>query len=150
MTPEERTVAISAIRLMQGVVYQESDAWEGLRRNKSIAVSVILVTMISMYLLGVGLLAQQQVSQMKGYWYDRVQVSIYMCTETSAQPNCATGGATKDQKESVAAQLEEMELVDEVERIRKTTAIVMVPTLEGELHKGAQLPLRVSLAPRDE
>ena len=92
-----------------------ADAWEGLRRNKSIAVSVILVTMISMYLLGVGLLAQQQVSQMKGYWYDRVQVSIYMCTETSAQPNCATGGATKDQKESVAAQLEEMELVDEVE-----------------------------------
>lgn len=92
-----------------------ADAWEGLRRNKSIAVSVILVTMISMYLLGVGLLAQQQVSQMKGYWYDRVQVSIYMCTETSAQPNCATGGATEDQKESVAAQLEEMELVDEVE-----------------------------------
>lgn len=92
-----------------------ADAWEGLRRNKSIAVSVILVTMISMYLLGVGLLAQQQVSQMKGYWYDRVQVSIYMCTETSAQPNCATGGATEDQKESVAAQLEEMELVDKVE-----------------------------------
>ena len=42
------------------------------------------------------------------------------------------------------------ELSDDVPRIRKTTAIVMVPTLEGELHKGAQLPLRVSLAPRDE
>lgn len=92
-----------------------ADAWEGLRRNKSIAVSVILVTMISMYLLGVGLLAQQQVSQMKGYWYDRVQVSIYMCTETSHQPNCATGAATEDQKESVSAQLEEMEpLVQDV------------------------------------
>ena len=82
-----------------------ADAWEGLRRNKSIAVSVILVTMISMYLLGVGLLAQQQVNQMKGYWYDRVQVSVYMCTETSAQPNCATGAASKDQRASVEAQL---------------------------------------------
>ncbi len=92
-----------------------ADAWEGLRRNKSIAISVILVTMISMYLLGVGLLAQQQVSQMKGYWYDRVQVSIYMCTEISDQPNCAAGGATEEQKESVSAQLEEMELVEEVE-----------------------------------
>ena len=92
-----------------------ADAWEGLRRNKSIAVSVILVTMISMYLLGVGLLAQQQVDQMKGYWYDRVQVSIYMCTETSAQPNCSTGAVTKDQRESVASQLKEMEpLVEEV------------------------------------
>ena len=86
-----------------------ADAWEGLRRNKSIAVSVILVTMISLYLLGVGLLAQRQVDQMKGYWYDRVQVSIYMCTDTSAQPNCSTGAATQDQRESVAAQLEEME-----------------------------------------
>ncbi len=92
-----------------------ADAWEGLRRNKSIAVSVILVTMISMYLLGVGLLAQRQVDQMKGYWYDRVQVSIYMCTETSAQPNCSTGAVTDDQKESVASQLDEMKpLVKEV------------------------------------
>lgn len=92
-----------------------ADAWEGLRRNKSIAVSVILVTMISMYLLGVGLLAQQQVDQMKGYWYDRVQVSIYMCTETSAQPNCSTGAVTEDQKESINSQLEDMEpLVKEV------------------------------------
>src|SRR5699024_10528557 len=85
-----------------------ADAWEGLRRNKSIAISVVLVTMISMYLLGVGLLAQKQVDQMKGYWYDRVQVSIYLCTETSSQPNCASGAVTDDQKESIAAQLEEM------------------------------------------
>ena len=85
-----------------------ADAWEGLRRNKSIAVSVILVTMISLYLLGVGLLAQRQVDQMKGYWYDRVQVSVYMCTDTSSQPNCTEGAATDDQKESVAAQLDEM------------------------------------------
>ncbi|NYF99166.1 permease-like cell division protein FtsX [Janibacter cremeus] len=85
-----------------------ADAWEGLRRNKSIAVSVILVTMISMYLLGVGLLAQQQVDQMKGYWYDRVQVSIYLCTETSSQPNCSSGAVTGDQKESIASQLDEM------------------------------------------
>ena len=44
----------------------------------------------------------------------------------------------------------QFELVPEVERVRKTQAIVMVPTLEGEIEKGVQLPLRVSLAPRDE
>ena len=36
-----------------------ADAWQGLSRNKSIAISVVLVTMISMYLLGVGVLAQR-------------------------------------------------------------------------------------------
>lgn len=34
MTPEERAVATSAIRLMQGVVYQESDAWDDLLRHR--------------------------------------------------------------------------------------------------------------------
>lgn len=92
-----------------------ADAWYGLRRNKSVAVSVVLVTMISLYLLGVGLLAQQQVSQMKGYWYDRVQVSIYLCTDSSSQPNCSTGAATEEQRETIDAQLQEMRpLVSEV------------------------------------
>ena len=91
------------------------DAWQGLRRNKSIAVSVVLVTMISMYLLGVGVLAQRQVQTMKGHWYDRVQVSIYLCTETSSQPNCSQGAATEEQRETIEAQLEESKpLVKEV------------------------------------
>lgn len=34
MTPDERAIATSAIRLMQGVVYQESDAWAGLQRHR--------------------------------------------------------------------------------------------------------------------
>ncbi|GAA1252163.1 FtsX-like permease family protein [Janibacter melonis] len=91
------------------------DAWQGLRRNKSIAISVVLVTMISMYLLGVGVLAQRQVTTMKGYWYDRVQVSIYLCTDSSSQPNCAEGAVTDEQRETIEAQLEESRpLVKEV------------------------------------
>ena len=91
------------------------DAWQGLSRNKSIAISVVLVTMISMYLLGVGVLAQRQVQTMKGHWYDRVQVSIYLCTETSSQPNCSQGAATEEQRATIEAQLEESKpLVKEV------------------------------------
>ncbi|KAH9851138.1 cytochrome P450 [Lenzites betulinus] len=44
----------------------------------------------------------------------------------------------------------QFELTPDVARVCKTQAIVMVPTLAGELEKGVQLPLRVSLAPRDE
>ncbi|KAI0774916.1 cytochrome P450 [Trametes elegans] len=42
------------------------------------------------------------------------------------------------------------ELTPESERICKMQAIAMVPTLEGEVDKGVQMPLRVSLAPREE
>ena len=51
----------------------------GLRRNLSMAVSVILVTMISMYLLELGLLAQRQVDTMKDYWYDRCLLYTSRC-----------------------------------------------------------------------
>ncbi len=69
-----------------GFLFSEISA--GLRRNLSMAVSVVLVTMISMYLLGLGLLAQRQVDTMKDYWYDRVQVSIYLCVEGTQYAAC--------------------------------------------------------------
>ncbi|GAA1786818.1 MAG: permease-like cell division protein FtsX [Actinobacteria bacterium] len=90
------------------------DVWVGLRRNMSMAISVVLVTMISLFLLGLGLLAQRQADVMKGYWYDRVQVSIFMCTKDSRQPNC-TGAVTEDQKENIRSQLDQLRpLVKEV------------------------------------
>ena len=64
-----------------------SEVRSGLRRNLSMAISVVLVTMVSMFLLGLGMLAQRQADTMKGYWYDRIQVSIYLCTENSLQHN---------------------------------------------------------------
>ncbi len=80
----------------------------GLRRNVSMVVSVVLVTMISMYLLGMGLLAQRQVDTMKDYWYDRVQVSIFLCVDKSLYPSCAGKATTEVQRDQVKAQLEQM------------------------------------------
>ena len=91
------------------------DVWVGLRRNLSMAVSVVLVTMVSLYLLGLGLLAQRQADAMKGYWYDRVQVSVFLCSRGSLQPNCGGLPVTEDQKATIKAQLDEMKpLVNQV------------------------------------
>ncbi len=89
-------------------LYLLGDIITGLRRNKSMAVSVVLVTMVSMYLLGLGLLAQRQADAMKGYWYDRVQVSIYLCPENALQINCDGQGVTNDQRATIRSQLEQM------------------------------------------
>ena len=45
---------------------------------------------------------------MKDYWYDRVQVSIFLCTAKSNQPNCAAGPVTAAQKQQIATQLDSM------------------------------------------
>lgn len=78
----------------------------GLRRNLSMAVSVVIVTMISMYLLGIGLMGQRQVDTMKDYWYDRVQVTVLLCAEKTRYPNCAGQPTTDQQRATVKAELE--------------------------------------------
>ena len=95
------------------------DIWTGLRRNKSMALSVVLVTMVSMYLLGLGLLAQRQAETMKGYWYDRVQVSIYLCPQNALQLNCDGKGVTTDERDTIRSQLEQMKPL--VERVYHET-----------------------------
>jgi len=85
-----------------------SEIWTGLRRNLSIAVSVMLVTTVSLYLLGLGLLLQREVDTLKGYWYDRIQVSVFMCGQDSAEANCGGKAVTDEQRSALKAQLEQM------------------------------------------
>jgi cell division transport system permease protein len=91
-----------------------SEVGSGLRRNVSMAISVVLVTMVSMFLLGLGLLAQRQADTMKGYWYDRIQVSIYLCTADSRQPNCENTAVTDAQKAAIQSQLKALPEVKQV------------------------------------
>jgi len=77
----------------------------GLRRNLTMTISVILVTAVSLLLLGVGVLAQKQVSAMKDFWYDRVQVSIFLCAKDSNKPSCSTGPVTQAQRDAILADL---------------------------------------------
>ncbi|HRO29478.1 MULTISPECIES: permease-like cell division protein FtsX [Micrococcaceae] len=78
----------------------------GIRRNLSMVVSVVLVTFISLTFVGAAGLLQLQINQMKGYWYDRVEVAIFLCTGTSTTASCATGPVTDGQREAVRHLLE--------------------------------------------
>lgn len=84
------------------------EIWIALRRNLSMSISVALVTMVSVLFLGSGLLAQRQVDAMKDYWYDRVQVSIFLCTAKSDLTNCSGGAVTDTQRKEIRSQLDAM------------------------------------------
>jgi len=43
----------------------------------------------------------------------------------------------------------DLSLTPEIERLRREACLVMLPTLEGEQQNGENLPLRISVAPRD-
>src|SRR3990170_28798 len=93
-----------------------SEVGNGLRRNVSMVISVILVTFISLTFVGAAILLQAQIGQMKGYWYDRAQVAVYFCTATSDIGNCNLVEATQDQKDLVEAQLTSPALAPLIDR----------------------------------
>lgn len=79
---------------------------QGLRRNLSMVVSVILVTFISLTFFGAAILLQFQIGQMKGYWYDRAQVTVYLCSAYPVTANCDGTPVTEEQVNEVRAELE--------------------------------------------
>lgn len=73
------------------------EVWNGLRRNLSVVISVVLVTFVSLTFVGAAILMQLQVQQMKTFWYDRAQVAIYLCTEFDESATCDGQGAGEEQ-----------------------------------------------------
>ena len=68
-----------------------SETFNGLRRNLSMTVAVIVTMWVSLSLFGVGLLANQQVDLMKGNWYDKIEISVFLCTKDTRGDNCDPG-----------------------------------------------------------
>lgn len=97
----------------------------GIRRNFSMVLSVILVTFVSLTFVGSAILMQMQISSMKDYWYDKVQVAVFLCPADSQAPTCTDGEVSEDQRAGVEAALQSEDLgayVDEVYYEDKATA----------------------------
>jgi cell division transport system permease protein len=94
-----------------------SEIGHGLRRNLSMSISVILVTFVSLTFVGAAGLLQLQVDEMKDDWYDRVEVSIFLCPTGSDQPTCAGGEANAEQIDSIRTELESPDLAGLVEEV---------------------------------
>lgn len=98
----------------------------GLRRNLTMTVAMMVTMSLSLALFGSGLLIREQVSTMKDFWYDKVEISVYLCGESSTGPSCgaepdASGrGAvqgvpvTDEQRRQIGDDLRAMPQVEEV------------------------------------
>ncbi|MGI5139657.1 MULTISPECIES: permease-like cell division protein FtsX [unclassified Streptomyces] len=90
-----------------------SEIGVGLRRNLTMTFAVIVSVALSLALFGGSLLMSDQVNQMKGYWYDKVNVSVFLCNKSDAEsdPNCSKGAVTEEQKKQILGDLDKMTTV---------------------------------------
>ena len=85
-----------------------SEVWNGLRRNLTMTIAVVITVGVSLALFGVSLLVRAQVETMKDFWYDKVEVSIFLCNDNSETPSCSGGKVTEAQKAQIETDLESL------------------------------------------
>ncbi len=76
-------------------------------------VALIVSVAVSLSLVGAALLLSAQVDRMKGYWYDKIEVSIFLCGNTSVAFTC-TGVVTDEQLTNIETILGDLEPVQDV------------------------------------
>jgi cell division transport system permease protein len=101
------------------LTYVFSELATGLRRNVSMTVAVVVTLFVSLTLVGLGLLLNAQADKAEEFWGDRLQITVFMCTDSSPTANCIGGRATDGQKQRVERILDES---DEVKSWRFETS----------------------------
>ena len=86
----------------------------GLKRNFTMTFAVIVTVAISLSLLGIGLLSNSQVNAMKDYWYDKIEVSVFLCGSLSESPSCSGGVISSAQRLEIQNELQNMPVVANV------------------------------------
>src|SRR5690606_17069673 len=91
---------------------------------------------VSLTFVGAAMLMQGQISTMRGYWTERAQVSVSMCSTVSqGDTTCLDGAATEEQVDHVRAELEGDALGSLINTVRfetKEEAYANITELLGE------------------
>ncbi len=104
---------------------------QGLRRNLSMHVAVVLTLFVSLSLAGIGLMLSKQADLTAEVLGNELQIQVYLCVpEESAFPQCA-GEVTAAQEEAVVDAIEESPEVKDYELVSKEEAFDNVKELIG-------------------
>ncbi len=124
--------------------YVISDLGIGLKRNLSMTIAVVVTIWVSLSLFGSALLIHKQVDLMKGNWYDKIQISVFLCTKDSGGRGCSGAEVTSQQKDRIREVIEsspdtapdgvfvesKQEAYDNFKRLYKDSPIVSTVTVD--------------------
>jgi cell division transport system permease protein len=124
--------------------YVISDLGIGLKRNMSMTIAVVVTIWVSLSLFGSALLIHKQVDLMKGNWYDKIQISVFLCTKDSGGRGCSGAEVTSQQKDRIREVIEsspdtapdgvfvesKQEAYDNFKRLYKDSPIVSTVTVD--------------------
>ncbi|WP_433512362.1 permease-like cell division protein FtsX [Nonomuraea sp. CA-143628] len=91
-----------------------SEVWIGLRRNLTMTIAVVITVAVGMAMLGIGLMINAQVTMMQGFWYDKVEVSVFLCGKNPTMPSCKGKPISAQQTKELQGEIQGMAGVEQV------------------------------------
>lgn len=111
----------------------------GLRRNVTMTVSLVVTLVVSLALVGIGLLLQMQIDKTEAYWGDRLQIQVELCGENTQSGACIDGAATDDEASQVAKAIEDNPEVESYYRQSSAQAYAKAAERYGQSDTGRRL-----------
>jgi cell division transport system permease protein len=87
--------------------YVLQEIGQGLRRNLTMVIAVVVSTAVALVMLGSSALMYEQTQAMQDFWYGKVEVSVFLCNADEAKQNdgvCSTA-VTAAQEADIKAKL---------------------------------------------
>ncbi|MDI6910840.1 permease-like cell division protein FtsX [Nocardioides sp.] len=110
--------------------YVFSELGQGLRRNLSMHLAVILTLFVSLTLVGLGVLLNQQATKAADQWGSELQITAFLCKARDDNPACASE-VTDAQKDRITKVIEENPEVDGYRFETKAEAFAKIKDLLG-------------------
>jgi len=88
------------------VRYTLTELGQGLRRNLSMHLAVVLTLFVSLTLVGMGVLLNQQAAKAAEHWGSELQITVWLCKDRDQNAACV-GAVTDAQKQAIAKVVEE-------------------------------------------
>src|SRR5690349_19090302 len=86
--------------------YDFSELGQGLRRNLSMHLAVILTLFVSLTLVGLGVLLNAQAKKAEEHFGSLLQITVFLCNDSATSPNC-TGEVTDAQRDAIIKVVED-------------------------------------------
>ena len=107
-----------------------SELGQGLRRNLSMHIAVILTLFVSLTLVGLSVILNQQANKAADQWGSELQITVFLCRDGSENPAC-TGEVTDAQKNAITKVIEDNPEVADYRLESKAEAFDKVKDLLG-------------------
>ncbi len=113
--------------------YVFSELRQGLRRNLSMHIAVVLTLFVSLTLVGIGALLNMQANKTADHLGSQLEVIVWLCTPEDPSNNACTGEVTDPQKEQVEQAIEDSPEVDDYHYESKEVAFEKAKELYPDL-----------------